>query len=47
MTLSVTSSPHIRSNVTTRRLMGDVLIALLPALAAGVWAFGVRALAVC
>ena len=47
MKLSVTSSPQIRSNVTTRRLMGDVLIALLPALAAGVWAFGVRALAVC
>ena len=40
MKLITSSSPHIRSGETTRRLMGTVLLALLPTLAAGVWFFG-------
>ncbi len=39
----VSSTPHIRSNDSTRSLMRDVLIALAPATLAGVWFFGVRA----
>ena len=42
--LSVASSPHIRGTVHTRRLMLDVVLALLPALAVGVWVMGLRAL---
>lgn len=41
--LTVTVSPHLRSGVTTRRIMLDVLIALLPALVAAIGVFGVRA----
>ncbi len=41
---TVASSPHIREGTTTRRIMSDVLIALLPASAASVWFFGLRAL---
>ena len=41
----VTSSPHIRSSATTRRVMLDVCIALLPAGLAAVWFFGWYALA--
>ena len=44
--LVVSSSPHIRSSVTTRKIMLDVIIALLPAAIAGVVIFGIRALAV-
>ncbi|WP_302496407.1 RnfABCDGE type electron transport complex subunit D [uncultured Flavonifractor sp.] len=44
MKLLVTSSPHIHSGSRTSRLMGAVLIALIPALVAGVWFFGIRAL---
>ncbi len=44
--LSVSSSPHIRSAASTQRIMLDVIIALLPALVAGVVIFGFRALAV-
>ena len=44
--LTVTSSPHIRNKVNTRSIMLDVVIALLPALFAGVWHFGMRALVV-
>ncbi|MCX7774391.1 MAG: RnfABCDGE type electron transport complex subunit D [Clostridia bacterium] len=40
---SVSSSPHIRSEATTQRIMLDVLIALLPASFAGIYFFGVRA----
>ncbi|MEG1988335.1 MAG: RnfABCDGE type electron transport complex subunit D [Oscillibacter sp.] len=39
-----TSSPHIRGNETTRSLMLDVIIAMIPALAFAVWQFGLRAL---
>ena len=42
-TLFVNSSPHIRSEVTTQRLMLDVLIALIPAAFAGIYFFGLRA----
>lgn len=45
MKLLVTSSPHIHSGARTSRLMGDVLVALLPALLAGIWFFGLRSLA--
>lgn len=41
--INVSSSPHIRSGVTTRRLMLDVIIALVPASAAGIYFFGLRA----
>ncbi len=44
--LTVTSSPHIHSPASTRRVMLDVVIALLPAALAGVIIFGWRALAV-
>lgn len=40
----VSSSPHIRSGETTRRIMLDVIIALMPALIAGVFYFGFKAL---
>lgn len=39
----VTSSPHIHAPRTTRGIMLDMLIALLPAGAAGVYFFGARA----
>ena len=44
MKLTVTSSPHIRGDFKTSRLMLDVIIALLPALAVGIFRFGPRAL---
>ena len=43
---TVMVSPHIHSGRTTRGIMGDVLIALLPATIAGTVIFGWRALAV-
>ena len=42
--LKVSSSPHIRSKVTTGNIMLMVTIALLPAYAFGVWNFGLPAL---
>ncbi len=41
---NVTAAPHIRGNDTTRKIMLDVLIALVPAMIAGVVIFGLRAL---
>lgn len=38
----VSSSPHLRDNVSTARIMQDVCIALLPAAVAGVLLFGYR-----
>ncbi len=38
------SSPHIRSEETTQKLMFDVIIALLPALVASVFYFGFKSL---
>ena len=46
MKLTVASSPHIRGNFRTNRIMLDVVLALMPALAVGVWTFGFRALLV-
>ncbi len=46
MKLTVTSSPHIRGNFRTGRIMLDVIIALLPALAVGAFVLGPRALLV-
>lgn len=42
--LTVSASPHVRSNVTTTGIMGDVIIALVPALVMSVVYFGIRAL---
>ena len=44
--LHISASPHIRANITTRRIMLDVLIALSPAALAGCFIFGIGALAV-
>ena len=44
--LTISSSPHVHSPVTTRTLMRDVLIALIPALLCSVYVFGLRALTV-
>ena len=46
MNLTVNSSPHIRGNFRTSRLMLDVVIALLPALLVGAVVLGYRALLV-
>ena len=46
MKLTVASSPHIRGNFRTNRIMLDVILALLPALAVGVWKFGFRVIPV-
>ena len=43
---TMSSSPHVRSAETTGRIMRDVLIALLPATACGVYLFGWNALMV-
>ena len=43
MNLTVSSSPHVRGNDSTRRIMRDVNIALLPALIFGIVHFGVSA----
>lgn len=40
----VSASPHVRSGVTTSIIMRDVVIALLPTCAVGVYQFGLRAL---
>jgi len=44
--LTISSSPHVHSPVTTQTLMRDVLIGLLPALLGSVYFFGFRALTV-
>ncbi len=44
--LNVSSSPHVRDTVTTNSIMYDVLIAMLPAAAFGVFQFGLHALLV-
>ena len=44
--LTISSSPHVHSDVTTRTIMRDVLIALTPALIGSVYFFGFRALTV-
>jgi electron transport complex protein RnfD len=42
--LLVSTSPHVRSGESVERIMWSVNIALLPALAGGVYFFGIRAL---
>ena len=42
----VTASPHIVDRSSTRGLMGNVIIALLPCVVASAWIFGLRALLV-
>ncbi len=44
--LNVSSSPHVRSKDTTKGIMTDVCIAMLPATAFGVYLFGIKALLV-
>ena len=46
MNLTVASSPHIRGNFSTRRIMLDVVLALLPALCVGIAVLGWRSLVV-
>ena len=43
MKLTVASSPHIRGNFRTNRIMLDVIQALIPALLVGIIRFGYRA----
>lgn len=42
--LNVSASPHVRSKVSTKTIMRDVAIALLPATAFGIYNFGIEAL---
>ena len=42
--LVVSATPHIRSSITNSKIMLDVVIALIPALIAGTYFFGLRAL---
>ncbi len=44
--LTISSSPHVHSPVTTQTIMRDVLIALAPALLGSIYFFGFRALTV-
>lgn len=44
--ISVSGSPHVTTKRSTRRVMLDVVIALVPALACGIWIFGWRSAAV-
>ena len=43
MSLILSSAPHVRSRNNTQRLMLNVIISLLPCLAAGIWYFGWQA----
>lgn len=47
MKLLVSPAPHAKSPVTTRAIMGTVLLALLPCVIASVWQFGLNALLIC
>lgn len=42
--LNVSSSPHVRSGETTKSIMYDVIIALIPATLFGIYNFGIKAL---
>jgi len=41
--MNVSYAPHIHDNVSTKRIMIDVIIALLPAFGIAIWVFGIRA----
>lgn len=43
---NVSTAPHIRSSITTKNIMYDVIIALLPATIFGIYQFGLAALLV-
>ena len=43
MKLSISLAPHVRGNDSVRSIMLDVIIALFPATAFGVYLFGLRA----
>ncbi|MFQ8706176.1 MAG: RnfABCDGE type electron transport complex subunit D [Thomasclavelia sp.] len=43
---NVSTAPHIRSSITTKNIMYDVIIALLPATFFGIYQFGIDALLV-
>lgn len=43
---TVTASPHMKSHETSKGMMRDVIIALIPAFCASIWLFGPRALVV-
>ncbi len=42
--LTMTASPHIKSSIKTKNVMGDVILALIPALIWAIYLFGLRAL---
>lgn len=44
--LTISSSPHIRARHTTRSIMGEVCLALMPALVFSIFMYGLRVLAV-
>ena len=46
MSLRLSTAPHIRSPRSTQRLMLNVIIALLPSCAAGIYFYGIKALIV-
>ena len=46
MNLTVASSPHIRGDFKSSRIMFDVMLALVPAMIVGIWLHGLRSLVV-
>ena len=44
--LRISAAPHLKAPASTERIMWSVVVALLPALGAGVWYFGISALLV-
>lgn len=46
MKLTVASSPHIRGDFKSSRIMLDVMLALVPAMVVGIWMHGLRSLIV-
>ena len=46
MKLTVASSPHIRGDFKSSRIMLDVMLALVPAMVVGIWMHGIRSLVV-
>lgn len=44
--LNVSSSPHVRSSLTTHKIMYQVILSLMPVTILGVWNYGMQALSV-
>ena len=42
-TMKISSSPHIRDKETTANIMGQVIVALMPATIFGIYNFGIKA----